>query len=72
MKKTRKLIDAIKLKAEIDKYIEEIKRSRLNTGGIADIIDVAGVNALEMAKEIIDDFINDEEDSDGEARTDRD
>lgn len=68
----KKKIDAIKLKAEIDKYIEEMQRRRRKIGGIVAIATVAGVNALEMAKEIVDDMIKDEEDEDGEARTDRD
>lgn len=72
MKKMKKKIDAIKLKAEIDKYIEEMQRRRRKIGGIVAIATVAGVNALEMAKEIIDDMITDEEDTDGEARSDRD
>ena len=69
--KTKK-IDAIKLKAEIDKYIEEMQRMTGDCGVMVKICTVAGVKALEMAKDIIDDMINDEEDEDGEARTDRD
>lgn len=77
MKKMKKMIDAIRLKAEIDKYIKEMKRRSRSVSTTVAIFCNAGIRALEMAKDIIDDMIEESEvlsneEEDGESRTDRD
>ena len=62
MKKMKKKIDAIKLKAEIDKYIDELnKQLAAASSTISKCVFVSGIEAMKMVKNIIDEMITESE-----------